>query len=456
MHDPGSLPPQSPERAASTTGEHARLSQAAGELVSDYREPIVARIPTGAVPTVSPNRGRIWPWLVVAAALLGCVYSAVSTHSFVLRLDGQTHAVACAILPGDTGQSTGCATALLSPYSSVFRSSLWGGIPVSLPAFGVFAFLAGFAAWVGLSRERARVHTGFLLLATLLPVATSIIFAVISVTKLGEFCSTCIGIYIASLLAFTFALIAHLRAPPTPAGVGRWGRWGGWFFEGVAVVGGLTALYAMTAPSERESVTRGCGELVKREDEAKVLLKKASVGEQPRVPALVVVDPLCPSCRALDERLVASGLRDRLEVELLVMPLDAKCNWMVKSSPHPGACLISEAMLCAPASAHAILDYAYREQARLTELGKTNESALKADLETQFAEIKGCVGSAAAKAKVNKSLRFAVANAMPVMTPQLFVGGTRVCDEDTDLGLEFTLTRMLERIAVDGARGVPP
>ena len=42
-----------------------------------------------------------------------------------------------------------------------------------------------------------------------------------------------------------------------------------------------------------------------------------------------------------------------------------------------------------------------------------------------------------------KSLRWAVANALPVMTPQLFVDGKRLCDEDTDLGLEYTLTQML-------------
>ena len=42
-----------------------------------------------------------------------------------------------------------------------------------------------------------------------------------------------------------------------------------------------------------------------------------------------------------------------------------------------------------------------------------------------------------------KSLRWAVANAIPVLTPQLFVGNSRMCDEDTDLGLEYTLHQML-------------
>ena len=39
---------------------------------------------------------------------------------------------------------------------------------------------------------------------------------------------------------------------------------------------------------------------------------------------------------------------------------------------------------------------------------------------------------------------FAVANALPLLTPQLFIGDKRVCDEDTDLGLEFTVDRMLQ------------
>ncbi len=48
------------------------------------------------------------------------------------------------------------------------------------------------------------------------------------------------------------------------------------------------------------------------------------------------------------------------------------------------------------------------------------------------------------RAKLNKSLRWAVSNAVPVLTPQLYVRGQKVCDEDTDLGLEYALTRMLD------------
>jgi hypothetical protein len=40
-------------------------------------------------------------------------------------------------------------------------------------------------------------------------------------------------------------------------------------------------------------------------------------------------------------------------------------------------------------------------------------------------------------------LRWAVANSLPVVTPQLFVRGQKICDEDTDLGLEYVLSRTL-------------
>ena len=56
-----------------------------------------------------------------------------------------------------------------------------------------------------------------------------------------------------------------------------------------------------------------------------------------------------------------------------------------------------------------------------------------------------CVGSAEAKSKVNKSLRWSVANNIRVLTPQLFVDNVKLCDEDVDLGLEYALSIMLDK-----------
>ena len=65
----------------------------------------------------------------------------------------------------------------------------------------------------------------------------------------------------------------------------------------------------------------------------------------------------------------------------------------------------------------------------------------------RFPNIAGCVGSSKARAKLNRALRWAVDNQMPVLTPQLYVNGTRLCDADTDLGLDYMLSRLIERAA---------
>jgi len=115
---------------------------------------------------------------------------------------------------------------------------------------------------------------------------------------------------------------------------------------------------------------------------------------------------------------------------------------MVKTSLHPGACAVSEAMLCAPGEASAILDWAFEKQEELLAMGKSDEKKLRALLKETFPAAKACMGTAVARNKMVRSLRWAVANALTVMTPQLFVNGKRLCDEDTDLGLEYTLSRM--------------
>src|SRR4051794_26365868 len=79
----------------------------------------------------------------VLSALLGCTFAAVSTSDFMQRLDRQVHAIHCSFIPGagrEMGES-GCKTVMMSPYSSFFRESVWGGVPVSLWALAVFAFL---------------------------------------------------------------------------------------------------------------------------------------------------------------------------------------------------------------------------------------------------------------------------------------------------------------------------
>jgi uncharacterized membrane protein len=391
------------------------------------------------------------PLLVaLAGALVGALFAALSTSDFMQHLDRQVHAIHCSFLPGAAREiaESGCRTVMMSPYSSFFRESLWGGVPISLWALAVFAFLAyrtGLMLWRG---RTSAGETKVLLAATGLPVVMSVAFGALSVFKLDAVCKICIGIYAASAICLVGAFLAH-RA------VSTWtfdkALFGPALMEGVLLVAAVTAAYVALAPKpDPRTSMLGCGSLVRADDPAGVMIPLTS--RSGGVPSIEVLDPLCPSCKAFDARLAASSLGERLELKGVLFPLDSSCNWMVTETIHPGACAVSEAVLCAAgvgsgqksaADAGAVLQWAFAHQADLRALAARDEGALRAQLEREFPRVKGCLGSALVKSKLTKSLRWAVANAIPVLTPQLFVGASRMCDEDTDLGLEYTLTRML-------------
>lgn len=382
------------------------------------------------------------PWLFAAAAfgLAGAFFSGLSTSDFIAHLDRQVHSIHCSFIPGASAQmESGCRTVMMSPYSSLFRESLWGGLPISLLAFAVFFYLLARALSFAMKPELTKRETGFLLLAACLPALMSVIYGFVSVSEIGAVCKLCVGVYVSSGGLLATAVVAHQKAPA--ASGESLPVWGAWFGVGVCYVAAIVLLYVGLVPQPAAS-SEGCGTLATREDPSKILLSLD--GKRGGQQALAVLDPLCPACKAFDKRLDASGLLDRLALDVVLFPLDATCNWMVKESLHPGACAVSEAMLCAPDDAGAILDYAFEHQQDLMAMAKEDERKLRKHLGERFSSVKGCVGSAKAKNRVNKSLRFAVANALPVLTPQLFIGDKRVCDEDTDLGLEYTVARMLE------------
>jgi uncharacterized membrane protein len=389
----------------------------------------------------SSDPPRPWLWATAVFALIGGLFAGVSTADFISHLDRQYHEIHCSLIPGAGAQlgDSGCRTVMMSPYSSVLRESMWGGLPISLLALAVFAYLVYRASDFAL-RDRVTKHeTLFLVVATLLPVLMSLIYGYISLEKIGSACKLCIGVYASSALTFVAALIAHSKAglkdPYAESSV-----YVRWFFEGVGYVAVLAIAYLMFAPTSEKSL-KGCGTLVEKGDPNKIMIP---LGGRGSTRAVAVLDPLCPSCKAFDQRVAASSLEDKLSFSAVLFPLDSKCNWMIKESLHPGACMVSEALLCDPERAKEMLDWVFQNQEILLEQAKSDERGLKERIAAQFPQVKSCIGSATIKNKVNKSLRWAVKNAIPVLTPQLFVGDTRVCDEDTDLGLEYTVAQMLE------------
>jgi uncharacterized membrane protein len=402
--------------------------------------------------------------VLILAACAAFGFAAFSTYDFVAHLDRQVHGIHCSFLPGLTDasgtDSAGCQATLMSAYSSVMRDSIWGGIPISLAAMSVFAFLIFWGAFLVLGDRQSDPRAArFTLLATLLPVGASLVMGYISLHELEAACKLCIGIYISSTIAFLAALglVAYANresrifAGERTEGGGRepmsLASLGLAFALGVAFVAVPVASYAAGAP-DFSSYIGSCGELEYATDE-RVLVP---LGDQSDGLEMVeVLDPLCPSCRGFESRFAQMDARHELRRSAILFPLDSACNWMIDDSIHPGACAISEAMLCAGEGAEAVLAWSFENQEAIMEAEKAGEGAAARMVTTQFPELAGCVGSPRAQAKLNLALRWAVKNRILVLTPQVYVEGLRLCDEDTDLGLDYALPRLIAR-----ARTRPP
>lgn len=393
-------------------------------------------------------------------ALIGAAFSVVSTYDFINHLDRQVHSIHCGFFPGtgvDVGGASGCHAVMMSPYSSLLRTDLWGGLPISLLALGVFGYLLFRAVDLVVRRASGDPdETRFLIAATGLPVLMTLIYGSVSLFVIDAVCTNCVGIYVASFGGFISALLLHRAAQRAEvyeededefgyqASPGR--RYALYFLEGVVFVAIPVVAFLMLRPNY-DTLVGGCGELAKPDDRNGILVPLHASASG--TPAIEILDPLCPSCRAFDARLAASGLQDQLDLHAVLFPLDSSCNWMVSSEIHPGACTVSEAVLCAGTDAPRVVQWAFENQESLKETASADPKALIARVIAAFPALKRCVGTKSARLKLNQSLRWAVANRLPVLTPQLYVEGRKLCDEDTDLGLDFALDKMLR--GQDGA-----
>ncbi len=419
-----------------------------------------------------PMWTRIFGIGLLLASLVGLVFASASTLDFVQHLDRQVHELHCSFVPGlvePDEQSTGCQVTLLSPYSSIMRTSLWGGIPISLPAMAVFAFLMFRAIeLIGAAAPKRRPAAAIALVATLVPVLASAVMGYLAFTELHAVCKLCIGIYISSGSAFVMALAAWIAARsegvvlapdgvPTPVKAApMWLAAAGQAFGFVTVP---VVAYAMLVPDYSRYIGT-CGALLEPDDPYGVMVALGPKGASNAAPAIEVFDPLCPSCRGFEERLRASGQDQLLSRKAVMFPLDSECNWMVGRSLHPGACRVSQAVLCGASTPavgpDAVVQWAFEQQEALLEAGKKDLDGVSRMIAARFPELTACVGSPEVESRLNKSLRWAVKNELPVMTPQLYVSGVKLCDEDSDLGMDFTLHHMLKRFTAGQLHATTP
>jgi uncharacterized membrane protein YfcA len=219
------------------------------------------------------------------------------------------------------------------------RSTVWGGIPISLPAMAVFAFIGVFAMDLMLTRRKDDPRaTGFLALAAALPALMSIVMLTISLTQLGTTCKICVCIYAASALCVIAALVvwrgavrqrgtrpAHTERPrkrdrddgDEPAFVGAKEQPPareepriepvnaapvvstqfllGAFGIGVLFVLVPVLVYLAKAPDHARFIGT-CDVLTQPADTYSVMVHvdRASQG----APAIEILDPLCPACKA--------------------------------------------------------------------------------------------------------------------------------------------------------------
>jgi len=398
--------------------------------------------------------------LTLLAAVGGLVFASVSTSDFVAHLDRQVHGIHCSFLPGvgpaDVSGASGCHATLMSRYSSVMRDTVWGGVPVSLPAMSVFAFLVFWSLYLLLRGRELDVRaSGFLLAATALPVLASGVMGYLSLVELDAACKLCIGIYVSSALGFVGAwgVVAHASRAGDFAGDGEslpWWQLGLAFALGVGFVLAPVAVYAQKAPDFSRFVG-ACGSLADTDDQDEVLVPLGT--HAGRTPMIEVLDPLCSACRGFEARFDAMPIADELDRRVLLFPLDDQCNWMIDSAIHPGACAVSEAVLCAGDRAEEVLDWAFANQDAIMTAARQDPKDAGNMVRARFPQLKSCVGAASVRARLNRGLRWAVDNQLQVLTPQVLIGQQRLCDEDTDLGLDWALPRLVERATA--GKGAP-
>jgi hypothetical protein len=282
----------------------------------------------------------------------------------------------------------------------------------------------------------------------------------ISAVHLHVFCKLCVGIYVASFALAAAAVVAWNSsrrellafaptAPSDPRGsqVPRegWGKLVLWLAGlGVAVVLPAAA-YVGALPNVRPLIDK-CGTLPVATESHNSLLKIPTA--HPVRPVLLFEDPLCPTCKAFHERLVDEGVFEKLDVTMALFPLDTECNWMLDRPLHPGACVLAKAVLCGGNDkARSILEWSFDNQEDLRELGKKGAAALTSKVEERWgSDIAACIAKPQTTVRLNQQLHFAANNHIPVSTPQMFLGSKRICDEDTDLGLKYTLAQLAPEV----------
>ena len=71
---------------------------------------------------------------------------------------------------------------------------------------------------------------------------------------------------------------------------------------------------------------------------------------------------------------------------------------------------------------------------------------LKQVIAARFPKEAACIDDPKTDRRLTQMLQFAVENHIRVSTPQFYLDGQRLCDEDSDLGLSYALRRLAPEV----------
>jgi hypothetical protein len=119
--------------------------------------------------------------------------------------------------------------------------------------------------------------------------------------------------------------------------------------------------------------------------------------------------------------------------------------------------MVTKAILCSEHRAMQVLEWSYAHQEEILTAAKAGGGAANVQhmIRERWPGLDACMESKETKMRLDRMLRYIVNNHLQVSTPQMFLGETRLCDEDTDMGLSYTIRRLAPGLRGDDGGSAP-
>ena len=377
-----------------------------------------------------------WFVIILAAAGLGiCLY----LYSF--HIDLLMGEIKSGPLCG-TDNGLGCHSVASGPYSSMMGLPLaaWGAIFFSTLALLGFG---GVIFW----RDGGRVFLRWAFCLAVFGLAFDLYLAHTMIFRIGAVCGLCVATYAINFIII-IVLAKGVWREPKPRislraifpgtkdaqGMDLYYRnvikgllVGGILLVTVVGVAGSQYLSKSLTENDRERLAKIIKSLSQQKPKViKVKNRPARGSDDAAVMVVEFSDFLCPFCSKASKyiKIAESGTHDTARFVFRHFPLDKSCNSRLRSSLHPGACLLAEGAACAHEQNKfwEYHDIAFETHTQISRsVVMDNASKIGLDL----GEFKRCLDSGRGLKVVSEDIEAAF-NAGVKSTPTLFINGRQL------------------------------